>query len=221
MTTLALVFGMALAAAPHAAATVPTTPDRTVAVAEADAKARTEALINAFKKVKVAKEGQTLTEAERKANEAAFVALDGFMDFDRLTTEVIAPHKDKLTPEQLTQFHQLFKELVRMIAYPKSGSAFNDAQYTFAPPTKRADGGWDVAMTITWPAEDLTVEVAFHWAEASGALRLYDVSFDGDSLIRDYQNQFGRIIEKEGAAGLMKKLETRKAEEQAKMGAPK
>ena len=37
-----------------------------------------------------------------------------------------------------------------------------------------------------------------------------DVAFDGDSLIKDYQNQFARIIDKEGVAGLMKKMDEKK-----------
>jgi ABC-type transporter MlaC component len=38
------------------------------------------------------------------------------------------------------------------------------------------------------------------------------VAFDGDSLIKDYQNQFARIVDKEGASGLMKKVDEKRAE---------
>ena len=45
----------------------------------------------------------------------------------------------------------------------------------------------------------------------AAGLKLADLSFDGDSLVRDYQNQFSRIVTKDGAEGLLKKLDQRRA----------
>ena len=61
-------------------------------------------------------------------------------------------------------------------------------------------------MTIRFEGEDTDSKVTFHWASAAGTWRLYDVSFDNASLVKDYQNQFGRILEKDKAEGLLKKL---------------
>lgn len=154
---------------------------------------RTEALITAFKAVK------------SPADEAAFTALDGFFDRERLTTEPIAPLADKLTEEQKKGFAERYWRIIRLVAYPDAGRFFEKAQWTLKP----VAGKKDVALHARLVEEDLETDVVFHWHEAGGALRVYDVSFDGASLVKDYQNQFGRIVAKEGADGLLKKLDER------------
>lgn len=69
------------------------------------------------------------------------------------------------------------------------------------------------------PKKDMETTVTFRWVQTGGAWRIVDVDFDGSSLVKDYQNQFGRIIGKEGAAGLQKRIDDRLADERkAKTG---
>ena len=56
--------------------------------------------------------------------------------------------------------------------------------------------------------EELEVELVFHWSNQTPT-RVFDVSIDGSSLIKDYQNQFGRIIKKSGAKALLTKINNR------------
>ena len=49
--------------------------------------------------------------------------------------------------------------------------------------------------------DDLRTKIELYWGKKGGALKLVDVAFDGDSLIKDYQNQFARIVDKEGVSG--------------------
>jgi ABC-type transporter MlaC component len=171
--------------------------------------ARTEALIAAFQKVKP--DDGRLAAADRAANERAFAELDGFLDFDTLTAEPIRPHLAKFTPAQKQEFTGKFRQLIRLVAYPDSGSFFRKARRTVgAPRAVGADQVVDVVLRL--PEEDLETKVSFHWRPVAGTLRLVDVDFDGDSLVRDYQNQFGRIVEKDGAAGLLRKADDKLAE---------
>lgn len=48
--------------------------------------------------------------------------------------------------------------------------------------------------------------MTFVWAPIDGALRLVDVRYDDASLLVDYQNQFGRILAKDGPDGLLAAL---------------
>ena len=66
--------------------------------------------------------------------------------------------------------------------------------------------------------EDFEITVTFHWMDSGSDWRIVDVSFDGASLVKDYQNQFGRIIDKEGAKGLLKRMVDRLQEEESKRG---
>jgi ABC-type transporter MlaC component len=171
--------------------------------------ARTEALLAAFQEVKV-KPGENAA-ATRAANGKAFAALDDFLDFDTLTEEPIRPHLAKLTPAQRKEFTGKFRELIRLVAYPDTGEFLRKAQRKVGS-AREVNGAQVVDVDLSLPEEDLETRVSFHWKEVRGALRLVDVSFDGDSLIRDYSNQFGRILEKEGGAGLLKKADEKLAE---------
>jgi phospholipid transport system substrate-binding protein len=169
---------------------------------------RTESLIATFKKVK---SGNKLSAADKKANEQLFTEIDKFMDFEALTTTPIEPRASKFSPKQKAEFSSKFRELIRAIAYPDSGGFFRDARMKIGAPVEKGDIAV-VPIDAAIPKDDLKTKIEFHWSKKSGALKIIDVAFDGDSLIKDYQNQFARIIDKEGVAGLMKKLDEKKAE---------
>ena len=162
------------------------------------AKERTVALVEAFK-------------AADGADEAAFRKVDGLFDYDRLTADAIRPHRAKLSAEQLERYAPVLRDLIRLVAYPDSGALLRKAKLTFGEP--RTEGkAVSVGLRAELAAEDLEVDLLFQWEESAAGWRVVDVSFDGASLVTDYANQFGRIIGKEGAAGLMKRLEDKLAE---------
>lgn len=173
-----------------------------------DARGQTEALIVAFKAVKRAEEGQKLSPADLKANEAAFKALDGFLDQAALVHGPLEPHVKAFKPKALEAFKARFWETLRLVAYPNSGAFFESAQYTLSD--AKPDGARiQVAMHATLEAQDLETDVIFYWGAAG---RLVDISFDGASLVVDYRNQFGRIIKKKGVEGLIAVLEEKHAQ---------
>jgi ABC-type transporter MlaC component len=174
----------------------------------------TKALIENFKSVKRAKKGQKLSAADRAANAAVFAKLDGRFAFERITAEAIRPHKSQLTADQLGIYTKTFRALIRMVSYPDSGGFFRKATY------KLADAGSaKVNMEANLEEEDIDLEVTFHWAKIGATYKLVDVSFDGDSLVSDYQNQFGRILKKKGADAFVKKFQERHQKELAARGA--
>ena len=174
----------------------------------------TRALIEDFKSVKRAKEGQTLSPAERAANAAVFVKLDARLAFDRITGEAIRPHKAQLSAEQLEIYATTFRALIRMVSYPDSGRFFRKATYQLSDA-----GGGKVKMEANLAEEDIDLDVSFHWAQIGGGWKLFDTSFDGDSLVGDYQNQFGRILKKKGADAFVQKFQERYKKELAARGA--
>ena len=155
---------------------------------------RTESFIATFKKVK---SGEKLTAADKKANEQVFAEIDKFMDFETLTTKPIEPRASKFSAKQKSGVHQ---------QVPGRSSAHRLPQLGRLLP-RRQDEDWRAggkgAVTVvpidaSMPKEDLKTKLEFYWAKKGGTLKLVDVAFDGDSLIKDYQNQFARIIDKEG-----------------------
>lgn len=158
-------------------------------------------LVAAFEKVK--------TGAPATQNAAAYAELDRMIDFETISSRVIEPRAEKLSAAQKSEFHANFRELIRLIAYPDTGEFFRRAKLAWKP-SKSAGAQTIVALDVRVPAEDLETEIALHYEARGKDVKLVDVSFDGDSLVRDYQSQIARIIDKDGARGLLQKLQDRR-----------
>lgn len=174
-------------------------------------------LIEAFKSVSTASDSKKLSQADTQENAKTYKRLDGFFDWEYLLGKPIEPHRDKFSPTQVERCKLVFKQLVRIIAYPDSGEFFREAKYSLKQPVIKGDHA-DVEMDGKLEKEDFEITVTFHWRRAGSTWKIADVSFDGASLIKDYQNQFGRIVDKEGAEGLIKRMEERLKEEEGKRG---
>lgn len=201
------------AAAPAAAA-----PAASAVADAASVKAATDQLVAAFKRVK--DDDGKLSAEDKAQNAKTYAELDELLARDHFTSVAIAPRKDKFSPTELKTFQDQFWDVVQRIAYPGSGEFFREGQVKMAEPREK-DGVWTHDLTAYIPSEDLETVVGLQWKMENGRLRIVDVLFDGDSLVKDYQNQFARIVDKEGAAGLLKKLSEKRDELAKKAGGAK
>ena len=170
---------------------------------------RTQAFIDSLLAVKSSDNGP-LPKADADANLKVFADLDGFFDWDTLMSEPIKPRLDKFSPAELAEFNKKFKEVLRLTAYPDSGAFFRKAKYKLTPAVE--DGTEKVTVGLDAKRGDIETHLDIHFRKLGGVLKLYDVSFDGDSLTKDYQNQMVRIIDKGGAKDLIAKIDKRKAD---------
>lgn len=174
-----------------------------------DGKKRTEAFIDRLLAVKATDKGP-LSKADQDANQKVFSELDGFFDWDYLMSEPVKPRIDKFSPAEKAEFTKKFKEVLRLAAYPDSGSFFRTAKY--AVNLGKETAADNVTVSIDAKKGDIETKVDIHYRKIGDTLKLFDVSFDGDSLVKDYQNQMVRIIDKGGAKDLIAKIDKRKAE---------
>lgn len=189
---LALAALLALLAPPLAARAAP----------DAEAAARSRALVEAFARV---------PEAPGPARAKAFAELDGFLALEELVAAAVAPRAAKFSEKELARFKASFREVLRLVAYTESGAFFRKARLTWGE--ARADGAESLVLAkVAVPAEDLKTDLEFRWRRVGGALRVVDVAFEGDSLLKDYQAQIARIVDKSGPAGLQKVIDERHAE---------
>jgi len=179
-------------------------------------KARSAQLIELTYQVKTTQDAP-LSKAEQSANEALYKQLDAFIDFEKLTSGPVAPHTKSLSKKQVRTIKALFRKAIRTIAYPKTGGFLQKAELTWGAETITSKTA-SVDLSLWVESEDLETDITFHWFQTKKGWKIMDMSFDGASLVKDYQNQFGKIIAKEGAASLVKKLEDRLAEAQKKYG---
>lgn len=177
-------------------------PLASAAAPDPEAPARSRALVAAFVKVPA---------APGPARDRAFATLDGFLALEELVSGAVAPRAARFSPKELARFKETFREVLRLVAYTESGSFFRKARLTWGE--ARAEGEETaVPAKVSVPAEDLQTEIEFRWRRVGGALKVVDVAFEGDSLLKDYQSQLARIVDKSGPAGLQKAVDERRAE---------
>ena len=174
-------------------------------------------LVDVLQQVTSATETKKLSPAELANNKKIYGQLDQLIDFKKLTEGPVKPHKKSLSKKQVKTIKTLFKDAIRNIAYPKSGSFFRGAELTWGTPTAKGKQT-DVPLDIFVEEEDLEVSLIFHWVKVGKSYKLFDLSIDDASLVKDYQNQFGKIIKEEGADTLVSKLKKRLDEAQKKHG---
>jgi len=143
--------------------------------------------------------------------ENSYPKIDTFINFDHLTTETIRPHLKSFNDKQIKTFKPLLQQLIRLVAYPQSGDFYTDSKYTYRKPTVNGDNAY-VVMDVIFEKEDLEIELGYFWQKSNSNWLLTDLSFDEDSLVKDYQNQFGRIISKESVDSLNQKLQNKLTE---------
>lgn len=154
---------------------------------------------------------RALVDAYGRCGEVSFdepcAQLDDLFDFERLTQAPLAGHAAQLSPSQRKRFSRAFGSVVRRAAR-QSGKDLGKGspQLTFLGRTAQ---GAKSEVHVVRPEEDVDLHVAFVWQTGAKRWRVVDVELDGASMVQDYHNQFGRVLKKEGAEGLVKKIEAR------------
>lgn len=183
------------------------------AYAQSDPLLRTQQLLKAFEQVKVVSDDQSLSHLDKISNQEAFKTLDHFFNYEKLVNNTIDPFKKTFKSHQLNQYRITFKKLIRLIAYQRSSMFLHHAMLTVKTPVlsgKKAD----VEIVAKSSEQDSQTNIIFHWLKEKDKWMIVDVSLDGTSVVKDYQNQFARILKKEGVDGFIKKLVSRLGEEQ-------
>jgi ABC-type transporter MlaC component len=171
--------------------------------ADQSPRAYTETLLNNFKQIHSEK---GLAPAEKAANEKIVNELEHTFNFEEMTTKLMAPRIDKFSAAEKEAFRKKFRELVRAGAFINSGDFFRKAKLQFQP-EKTAGDMTTVPVHVTVAADDTDMVVG--------------LLIDGDSLVKDYQNQVARLVDKKGVPSLLQSLDERRANIDKKPSAEK
>lgn len=140
-------------------------------------------------------------------------------DYETFATDAIKPHAAQLNATQMAKYHQVFEALLKKTVHKQAGTALADTKYTVAEPKVAGDKA-TVDVSARVPKDDTNTSVLFTWKKKGDDWKIGDLSIDGGSLVRDYSNQFGKIIKRDGVDALIARLEKRlngAAEESAKL----
>lgn len=137
--------------------------------------------------------------------------LSDLLDYQELSHRALANHWDGLTEAQRREFVDLLRQLVER-NYQQNLEHVVDFDISYESERASADG-----TVVTTSARSRTerrqppVEIAYTMHLQGSAWRVFDVVTDGVSLVRNYRNQFNRIITEHNFDELIRRMRDRLA----------
>lgn len=140
-------------------------------------------------------------------------------DFDRMSSWVLGKHWRTATPEQQTQFTEEFRNLLirtyttALREYsPEDVKEQLDREIIYLPLNAAPDATDVTVKTQIERPGGLPIAVNYSLHEKDSKWRVYDVTFEGISLVANYRNSFDNQIKREGLDALISKLAARSQE---------
>lgn len=157
--------------------------------------------------------------------------LYGTFDIRELSSLALDKHWAERTPQEQNYFVDIMTRLLEKKAVfskeqgqkKKSAKDKNVYKVTYAG-HKFIDSDEANSLVTTKvhiPSQNLTIDLNYKLKKQNGGWKVYDVIVDGASLLDNYRYQFGKIIDKEGYAGLIKRMETKLGELEKKTATEK
>lgn len=145
------------------------------------------------------------TPARKKAVDSL---LKGFFDFEKLTKDALAKNYDDLSEDEFNELKALVQALVTK-NYEKNIQKTLNYDITFVGDEGSEGGPGRKVRTKVQKrgGDDAPIEVNYSLHQVGGVWMVYDVETDGSSMLRNYRNQFGKVIRRDGFGSLLRKLQ--------------
>ena len=135
--------------------------------------------------------------------------VDPHFDYQEMAKRSLGPAWGKLSAGQRQEFVSLFSQLLEA-SYADKIEKY--AQRVKIDYTGEIPSGDSVEVrTVVVKAND-RMPLNYRLLNEAGTWKVYDVVFEGVSLISNYRSQFSRIIHESGYAELVKRLKTKVSE---------
>lgn len=153
------------------------------------------------------------SEAERTRRNAQLDAiLSDLLAYRSVSEQALGTHWRERSEAERDEFVSLLEELVER-SYKRSLERTLDYQIRWGAETTRGD-----VVVVTTTARSRRnrrapeVEIVYHLTRSGDRWVVVDVVTDGVSMVRNYRNQFARILRREGWDGLISRMRGRLAE---------
>ncbi len=137
-----------------------------------------------------------------------------FLDIDELGKRAMSDQWSKLTAAQQTEFLTTLRELIED-NYVKGLRSNLDytIDYTGEAPDAGSPGNVVVTTQINTKRHNrpYKIEVDYVLKKDGNKLKAWDIKTDGVGLVDNYREQFNKIVEKDGFAGLIAKMKKKQA----------
>ncbi len=149
-----------------------------------------------------------ITPEEKARRLAAKGRINGILDLHEMARLILIRKWNALKPAEREKYADLLSALVQKVGYPQIGSYFNEnLEVKYDGEKLLPDGNAEVATSIVYKDEDLTLSTEFRLHDTPKGWRIYDVVTDGESLLLIYRNQHMGIIKDKGFPELIRLME--------------
>jgi len=118
--------------------------------------------------------------------------VDNFFDAEELSKRSLGQYWRIFTPEQKQEFQPLFLKLIKQV-YLKKSITYNDEVVNYNQEIIKSDTLAEVHTTITSPS--LNIPIIYYMIRKDVSWKVYDVSVENVSLIKNYRSQFRSILQ--------------------------
>jgi phospholipid transport system substrate-binding protein len=152
---------------------------------------------------------------EKKVKDEIKVMAGTLFDYQELAKRAMVDHWDTLTPAQRTEFVATLRELIER-NYVRQLKSNMDYQVTYKGEEQAgAEATVTSVVKVKTKGKSTDAEIVYKMLRPQAAdaqWLVYDVITDEVSLVRNYRNQFGKIINEKGYAELIRKMKSKLAE---------
>ena len=135
--------------------------------------------------------------------------VDPHFDYQEMAKRSLGPAWGKLSAGQRQEFVSLFSQLLEASYADKIEKYAQRVKIDYTG--EIASGDSVEVRTVVVKAND-RMPLNYRLLNEAGTWKVYDVVFEGVSLISNYRSQFSRIIHESGYAELVKRLKTKVSE---------
>lgn len=193
-TTRAFVLAASILAAPLAVRAAPTAP-----TAIAQLKLQNERLDKLLKQKRAGADGAAKEEMRSIVN--------GLLDYDELSKRALANHWGEITPAQQAEFVKTLRELIEKNYLKQLQTNLDyDVIYKGETPNGADDASVSTLVKVRTKGKSTDTPIDYKMRKTGDRWLVYDIITDDVSMVKNYRQQFNKIITNEGFDALLKKM---------------
>lgn len=126
--------------------------------------------------------------------------VDTFFDSEELSKRALGQYWRTFDDRQRQEFQILFLELIKAV-YLKKSLTYNNEVVNYIQEILKSETMAEVHTTITSP--NLNIPIIYFLIRKDASWKVYDVSVENVSLIKNYRSQFQSILQQKSPADLI------------------
>ena len=134
-------------------------------------------------------EAETNKDAQLRQIEAV---VDNFFDSEELSKRSLGQYWRLFTEKQKQEFMPLFLKLIKQV-YLKKSVSYNGEVVNYNQEIIKSDTLAEVHTTLTSPT--LNMPIIYYMIRKDASWKVYDVSVENVSLVKNYRSQFRSILQ--------------------------